>query len=266
MDILTLHLHPHQIVNRDALVNAGEAPTLQPYGKTLITGPQKAGDAIAWATPPNLPPFLLEIGSRLEEFDTSSVGQPKSLHGQGTAGLVRGGSGAMESLQQSTSGREKLTASHFENGFYTSVVEQALILCQQLANDEDVMPQLAINSASGKTELQWVEITREDMRQIYRVQLSFTEKMANQLAELQKNSLVYDRAIQNRFVNPKEAFALLVGNTKQFNQLTSGVNPEENLAAMQAQNSKQPAQGGAGAPPEQTITGGAGTAMGGLQV
>jgi hypothetical protein len=52
-----------------------------------------------------------------------------------------------------------------------------------------------------------------------------------------------------------------VGNTKQFRQLTEGVNPEENIAAMQAMAGK----GAEGAPPEQTITGGAGSSMGGLQ-
>nr|MDD5523517.1 hypothetical protein [Kiritimatiellia bacterium] len=264
MDILTMHLHPHQIVNRDALVNAGEAPTLQPYGKTLITGPQKAGDAIAWATPPNLPSFLLEIGNRLEEFDTSSVGQPKSLHGQGTAGLVRGGSGAMESLQQSTSGREKLTANHFENGFYTSVVEQTLILCQQLANDEDVMPQLRINSQTGKNDLEWIEITREDLRQVYKIQLSFTEKMANPLAEMNRATMIYDRLIQNENVNRKELVAFLIGNTKTYNQLTAGVNVAENTQTMQTVAGKPPIS--TGAPAESPMVGGAGTAMGGLPV
>jgi hypothetical protein len=267
MDLVTQFLHPHQVINRDALVRAGESPDLQPYGKTEITGAYKTGEVVSFITPPVLPPFLLEIGSRLEEFDTASVGQPKSLHGQGTAGLVRGGSGAMESLQQSTSGREKLTTQHFENGWYASVVEQSLILCQMLAHDKELLPKLQYNPATGKNEFGFTEITQDDIRQVYKLQLSFTDKMQNQLAEIQRSSMIYDRAVQNRFVNPKEAFALLVGNTRQFNQLTQGVNPEENLAAMQAQAGKQPAEGGegaAGAPPEMTIPGGAGMAPGGL--
>lgn len=260
MDIITMFLHPHQVINRDAMYKAGESPDLQPYGKTEITGAYKTGDVISFVTPQALPPFLLEIGSRLEEKNESSAGQPKSLQGQGTAGLVRGGSGAMESLRQSTSGREKMTTNHFEKGWYTSVVENAIILCQQLANDKEIMPQLVVNPTTGKTDLTYLEITRDDLRQAYRVQLSFTEKMANQLAEIQRNAMIYDRGVQNRFVNPKEAFALLVGNTRQFNQLTAGVNPEENLAAMQAQAGKQPAQG------EQSIMGGAGNAPGGLEL
>jgi hypothetical protein len=172
----------------------------------------------------------------------------------------------MESLMQSTSGREKMIADHFEKGWYTSVIENTIILCQMLADDKQMLPKLKYNPTTGKTDLGWEEITRDDIRQIYRVELSFIEKMSNQLAESQRNVMIYDRAVQNRFVNPKEAFALLVGNTRQFNKLTSGVNPEENVAAMQAQAGKQPAQGGEGAPPEQTITGGAGTSMGGLNI
>jgi hypothetical protein len=263
MDILTMHLHPHQVVNRDALLNAGESPDLQPYGKTEITGSQKSGDVISWVTPPALPQFLLEVGNRLEEFNDSSAGQPKALHGQGTPGLVRGGSGAMESLLQSTSGREKLATKHIENGWYASVIEQTLILCQMLADDSQMLPKLQYNPTTGKNDLGWVEITKDDIRQIYKIQLSFVEKMANPLSELNRMSMIYDRAIQNRFCNPKEALALLIGNTKQYLQLTSGVNPEENLAVMQAQAGKQPVAGAPGAPP---AVGGAGMAPGGLSI
>jgi hypothetical protein len=174
----------------------------------------------------------------------------------------------MESLRQSTSGREKLTNKHFENGWYASVVEQTLILCQMLAHDKEMLPALKYNPETGKNDLGWVEITREDIRQVYKVQLSFTEKMANQLAEMTRNAMIYDRAIKNENVNRKEAFALLIGNTKQYRQLTEGVNPQENIAAMQAVAGKEPGSGpeGAAAPPEMPMTGGAGMAAGGLPV
>lgn len=261
MDIVTMYVHPHQVVNQDYIIGSKSSSDLQPYGKTLITGQGKASDVMSFATPPGIPPFLLEMGNRLEEKNESSAGQPKSLQGQGTAGLVRGGSGAMESLRQSTSGREKMTTDHFEKGWYTQVVENTTILCQMLANDKEMLPKLKYDPKTGKNELGWTEITRDDIRQVYRVQLSFTEKMSNQLAEIQRNSIIYDRAVKNQYCNPKEALALLVGNTKQFRQLTEGVNPEENISAMQAMAGK----GTEVAPPEQTITGGAGTAMGGLQ-
>jgi hypothetical protein len=265
LDIVTMHLHPHQVVNRDYLLNSKASTDLQPYGKTVITGTGKASDVVSFVTPPAIPQFLMEIGNRLEEKNESSAGQPKSLQGQGTAGLVRGGSGAMESLRQSTSGREKMSANHQEKGWYTAIVEHTLILCQMLSNDKEMMQKLQYNPTTGKSDLAWEEITRDDIRQVYRVQLSFTEKMSNQLAEIQRNAMIYDRGIKNQFVNPKEAFALLVGNTKQYRQLTEGVNPEENIAAMQAMAGKGSEQGGENAPPEQTIVGGAGTAMGGLQ-
>ncbi len=263
MDILTMHLHPHQVVNRDAMLHAGEESDLQPYGKTEITGAYKTGDVVSFVTPPALPPFLLEIGNRLEEFDTSSVGQPKSLHGQGTAGLVRGGSGAMESLQQNTSGREKLVAKHMENGGYKTLVEQSLILCQMLAEEKEFMPQLKYNPTTGKNDFAWTEISRDQIRNVFKVQLSFTEKMSNPLAEMTKNSVLYDRLIQNEQFSRKELGALLVSNTKLYHQLTEGVDAQSNLAAMQAAAGKPPA-GGEGAPGAPPMVGGAGIAPGGL--
>jgi len=263
LDILTMHLHPHQVVNRDALLNAGESPDLQPYGKTEITGSQKSGDVISWVTPPALPQFLLEVGNRLEEFNDSSAGQPKALHGQGTPGLVRGGSGAMESLLQSTSGREKLATKHIENGWYASVIEQTLILCQLLANDKEFLPKLKYNPTTGKNDFGFVEITRDDIRQVYKLSLNFTDKLSNPLAELNRSSLIYDRAIQNPYVNKKEAFALLVGNTKQYNALTEGVNVEDNIRQTQAMAGK-PVGAEMGTPPENPAMAGAGIKAGGL--
>jgi hypothetical protein len=169
----------------------------------------------------------------------------------------------METLQQNTSGREKLTTKHIEKGWYASVVEQTLIICQMLANDSEHLPKLKYNPATGKNDFGWVEINQDDIRQVFRVQLSFTEKMQNQLSELTRNSMIYDRAIQNPYVNKKEAFALLVGNTRQLNQLTEGVNVEENIRQTQAMAGKQPTEGG-GTPPEMPIVAGAGMRAGGL--
>jgi hypothetical protein len=262
MDIITMHLHPHQVINRDAMYKAGESPDLQPYGRTEITGAYKTGDVVSFVTPPALPTFLLEVGNRLEEFDTASVGQPKSLHGQGTPGLVRGGSGAMETLQQNTSGREKLTTKHIEKGWYSSVIEQTLVLCQMLANDSEHLPKLKYNPATGKNDFGWVEITQDEIRQVYKIQLSFTEKMSNALAETTRSAMLYDRLVENENVNRKELVALLVSNTKQLNQLTEGVNAKENLAILQAQRGKQPM----GVPGAMPIPGGAGTSPGGLEI
>ena len=83
------------------------------------------------------------------------------------------------------------------------------------------------------------------------------------VAEATRNGMLYDRLIQNENVNRKELVALLVGNTKQLNQLTAGVDAQANLAAMQAAAGKPPA-GGEGAPGAPPMVGGAGIAPGGL--
>ena len=269
MDMFSMIVHPHQVVNADAMQTVGKIPNLQPYGKTVISGAYKTGDVVSWIPPPPMPPFLLDVLNRMEDSNAASAGQPKQLFGQGTPGLVRGGSGAMESLMQSSTGREKMVANTIEKGWYASVVEQTLILTQMLATEKQLLPKLSYNPQTGTNELGFVEITRDDIRRVYRIQLSFTEKMSNALAELSKNAMIYDRGIQNRFVNPKEAFALLVGDTKQFRQLTEGVNPQDNLNAMAAQGNVPRGTmggGGGGEEQQQPITGGAGAAMGGLNL
>jgi len=267
MDMISGVLHPHAVVNQDALVDPNSKVSLSPWGETKITGGFKTGDVISWAQLPPLPPYIFQVGNKLEEFDTASIGQPRSLQGQGTPGLVRGGSGAMESLMQSSSGREKLTAQHFENGWYGSVVENTLILCQMLAKDKEFLPEINYTPESKK-KFNYSEITRDDIRRVYRVQLSFSEKMRNEMAEASIRSMKYDRLIQNENYNREELAAWLLGDDKLTKRLTAGASKEANIQMMQALTQRGGAGvgGGAGVPPEQTIPGGAGTALGGLGV
>ena len=274
MDMISMSLHPHQIVNRDALISEDQKTDMQPYGRTYISGSAKAADVISWAQLPQLPAYVFEAGNKLEEHDTASVGQPKSLQGQGTPGLVRGGSGAMESLLQSTSGREKLTARHVEQGWYSSVVENTLVLSQMLAKDKQYLPAIKYNpenkGGKNKNEFNFSEITRSDIRRVYSVQLSFTDKMRNEMAEFSMKTAKYDRLVENENVNRQEALAWLIGNDRDYNRLTAGVNPEDNLKTMQALAQAQQAKPAGGTSPaaasEIPAIGGAGAALGGLGV
>lgn len=268
MDLISMILHPHSIVNQDALLSEEEKTDLQPYGRTNIAGSHKTGDVVSWAQLPPMPPQLFEAGNRLETHNEASAGQPRSLQGQGTPGLVRGGSGAMEALQAGTSGREKLQTKHMETGWYSAVVENALVLCQMLAKKKQYLPVLKYQpeDKKNKSKYDYAEITRDDIRRVYAVRLGFTEKMKNELAEVTRKTLIYDRGIQNENVNRSEAFAWLVGNDKDYTRLTAGVNIKENIATMQALAARAGTRPGAGAAPanETPAIGGAGITAGGL--
>jgi len=268
MDLISMILHPHGVVNRDALLSEEEKTDLQPYGKTYITGGFKTTDVVTWAQLPPMPPQLFEAGRNLDERNEASAGQPRSLQGQGTPGLVRGGSGAMEALSAGTSGREKMQTGHVEKGWYSAVAENALVLCQMLAKKKQYLPVLKYTpeDKKQKSKYDFAEITRDDIRRVYLVRLGFTEKMKNELAEITRKAMIYDRGIQNENVNRSEAFAWLVGNDKDYTRLTAGANAKENIATMQALAARAGARPGAGAPAEQPAIGGAGTTMGGLQV
>ena len=78
----------------------------------------------------------------------------------------------------------------------------------------------------------------------------------------------YDRLVQNENVNRQEALAWLIGNDRDYNRLTAGVKPEENLKTMQALAQAQQAKPAGGTSPapasEIPAIGGAGAALGGL--
>jgi len=183
------------------------------------------------------------------------------LQGQGTPGLVRGGSGAMESLLQSTSGREKLTARHVENGWFSAVIENTLVLSQMLAKDKQYLPSISYVPESKKNKFDFSEISRADIRRVYTVQLSFQDKLRNELSEMTRKSMIFDRAIQHEGVNRDELMNWFIGNDKESKRLFSGVDREENMRILQSLG-----KGGGEAPKETPITGGKGLTGGGLQV
>src|SRR5690606_2381633 len=98
MDLMTYTLHPATIVNR--MVVQDENVGLEPYGRIDSYG--KVGDAVSYVTPPPLPAGIMNIGDDLETQFSIANGQPRQFQGQGTAGVMRGGGGAFESLLQTT--------------------------------------------------------------------------------------------------------------------------------------------------------------------
>jgi len=142
-------------------------------------------------------------------------------------------------------------------------VENTLVLSQLLAKDKTYLPSISYTPESKKNKFNFSEITREDIRRVFNVQLSFSDKMKNELSEITRKSILYDRMIQSEKINRSEALAWLVGNEKEYVRLTSGVNEKENIATMQALSSKAAGAAPAG---EMPIVGGAGSALGGLDV
>lgn len=266
LDIVSMILHPAYIVDKEKFANSDDIPTLGPYREFQVHGDPT--NAISWVQPAPIPEYSVRSGEKLEEHCAASAGQPRQLMGQGTPGMVRGGSGAMESMLQNVSGREKLVSQHIEEGWYAGVVENTLILDQIIAPERSWVSQLVYDPSTKKQDVERLEITRDDIRQVYRVQMTFTDKMRNKMAEHGMRVAIYDRCIENPMVNREEAVSYLVDNDKDFKRLTSGVDVEANIKMMQQIAGTVPKAGPpgetAGLPNEMPTVAGAGLAGGGL--
>ncbi len=264
LDMLSSILHPHQLISLDAIANEGQIPTMEPWGHTYVTG--DASKAISYVYPPPIAPQIFEVGQNLRTFSAALAGQPLALQGQGTAGLVRGGPSAMETLFQSSSGREKLQAQNFEQGWYLDAIENTMALMQGTVTADQKLKTVEIDE-KGNAKFVNTTITVDDIRHVYEVELDFKDKLRNPVAELGMRTAIYDRGAQNKFVNPKENFRVLIGDDRQFKQLTSGTNPEQNAAEMQAMagGSGSAPMGAPGAEiPEIPQVAGAGASPGGV--
>jgi len=260
MDIMTQYLHPHKLINNSVLVNESDSADYEPYGETRVIGDPK--QAVSWIFPPAVPSQVFETGNIVETQMNSSAGQPANMQGQGTPGLVRGGSGAMESLYERISGREKLSGKHLENGWYRDIIEHTLILAQ-LINENETFQTLGFNKDKKSYEVVTTEITKDEIRHVYRVQLTFLDKMRNQMADSSIRQANYDRLLQNENVDRIEAIKYLLGDERISDRIMRAADPNANLAVMQQ---LQGGGGVEGAPALPAGAEGAGVAGGGLEV
>lgn len=230
MDIMTRYLHPHKLTNVSQMVNETDTADYEPYGNTRITGDPNT--AISWVFPPSLPQHVFQSGDILETQMNASAGQPANLQGQGTPGLVRGGSGAMESLYERISGREKLSGKHLENGWYQDVIENTLILSQIIGNEEEILQTLGYNKEKEKYEFLTTTVTKEEIRHVYRIELTFLDKMRNVMAEASTRQATYDRMIANEHADRRKALKYLIGNERVAEDIMLEAQPDNNLNVM----------------------------------
>lgn len=229
IDLLSISLHPHKIINIDAMAEQDIQEDIVPYGTTRGHGPP--GNIIDFVKYPQMPAQAFTIPDQIRGFINELVGAGPSAQQAATPGIVRGGTGALESLLQTSSGREKATAKHIENGWYKPITLLTLIYQQILINDKDeytFMTTLKPGDAreglkEGDKYFAAASVTTDDIRQDWRVEFNFREKLRNFIAESSHRIQVYDRMIQNRKVNEEEALRYLIGDEYVANRLMSGV-------------------------------------------
>jgi len=283
LDYFSLHLHPHQIINSELLPESDASEDLQPYAKTYVRG--EPSRAQAFVTPPLLPPSVTSIGDRIQSYINENTAQHSQ---QATPGILRGGSQALDAVNQTNTDRERMLAKHLENTWYSSLIQLTLIYSSIYASgDEKFRVVQTENDESRKTRLETpagkkikrkvgdryfetIRITKDDLAHVWRVSIDFRDKLKNFLTESSHRLQVYDRLVNDPEVNTEELKYYLVGDEAQVKKLMAGVDREgrmkdiERLAS--AGVAKQPLAatapggnlGGGGAPMPSAATGGMG--------
>ncbi len=174
VDILSLYLYPTTISHKAMLVNQEQDVSYQPNLVIETTGdPSKV---IYYPTLPSPPPAMLEFPRELRSMLDVVNGQPEAIRGGGGAGIVRGGSGALQSLLQRASARVMLVAESLEETGLQSVYEKVTLMLQMLGKG-------GVAYLDKNNEIIQETVTEEEIRQVLNVQLLGKKRMENKFAD-----------------------------------------------------------------------------------
>lgn len=251
MDLLTQHLHPVTVYNETAMAQVGKAPDTEPYSKVSVLG--RFNEAIGYLQPPPLNPALFNVGQILEQDNATANGQPLQLQGQGTAGIMRGGSGAFESLMQNALIREEFLGVIMETGFLKPVIQKSLLQLQMMSN-----PNFSFVKRKDQ-EIKRLSVTQSEMRHAYDVSINLNAKLR---MGINSESMAIARYLQvykdNPLIDQESALETVNPDIEQHRRLLATPKQvEENIKRiqqMQNTGSQQPMGGTQG---EQAVMGGA---------
>jgi len=157
LDMVAYSADPVKILNETLIPNLPDEilPGTDLRVKGYNVRPQ---DAMAFAQGPNIPPFVADLGSKMQDDAARTSGKQMQLLGQGTAGVIRGGAGAFESYLQTAQARDKLMAKIIEETWLRQVVN-LVMLRQQIETTEDIT-----YTAEDTRNRKWVSktITKDD--------------------------------------------------------------------------------------------------------
>ena len=234
MDIMQGYLHPTRIINTELLQNPNNIPEHEPYGVIRVYG--DPGKVVSYPEPPPLPGGMMGLGDIMQDFFFQATGQPRAMQGNASAGVVRGGLGAFESLLQTPLGREKLVGAILEMGWLDEVVGRVISLSQSLIGDSGASF-MQRNMDEGKNvTYNEIEVTQRDLRQSYDFKINLRAKMRNSLSELGMRQALYDRLRQDPTVSKDSLREYLIGDRALARRLkATPAEVEQNLEQMRMQ-------------------------------
>ena len=252
LDLLTYTLHPTTLINRQAIPNGNAS--LEPHGKIYVNG--KIGEAVDFVRPPPMEQGMLGFGQDLENQYAVANGQPMSLQGQGTAGMVRGGSGAFESLLNTTMARPKLAGAVLQCGWLQPVVEHVLIMVQIVGEGGSFIT----TDDTNKSFVQQT-VTSKDLMHSFKATINLDDKFQQTPSDKAMDMALYRDVIKG---NPRfdwtAADEWIIGDAETAKRLRAAPQVREAQTKQlqeQAQAEQAAKQGGGLSPGDQSMQGGA---------
>jgi len=199
IDLLSQALYPARVVNTSQLVDGRNIPAHGPYATYEIHG-GRAQDAIHFPQTPPPPAGTFEVAATLQQLHAQTTGQPLSSQGQGSAGLVRSGVTAFESLMSSTHGREKMEGALQELQLIEPLIGEYIRLSQLIFGDEETF--ITKEIPEGLTEESYrelggkhvaVSVTRADVINDWDFELDMQAKQKQNMSDLNRDMAIYDR-------------------------------------------------------------------------
>lgn len=165
MDFVWRALNPYMVYNVDKF--GGKPPVVGRNGEIAVHGP--ITDSMDFPQSPTLQQGHLAMESLLTRLYARSTGHPDQMQ-QPTPGMVRGGLHALESLLNTTAGRNRLAGMIVEMGFVQPIGLLTLIDMQLMADGEGMtFTEREYDNESGKSRIERRTVTIDDLNHAYEV-------------------------------------------------------------------------------------------------
>jgi len=258
VDLLSYKLHPATVVNRSMVTDKNAV--VEPYAQLDAYG--RAGDAVEVIQGPQIDQSMFNVGAQFEQQIATANGQPQNLQGAGTAGVMRGGGGAFETLLQTTQARSKLSSAVIQTGWLEEVVNKVIIRSQIIGQDDKYVYEDGLNS-----QFVTKTITSQDIRHSFRAVVDLDDKFHSSPSERAMDISLYMQVYKdNPKVDQDAALEEVTGNRDKWKKLKATPELEaQQLKALQEQQAAaeaakaQAAQGGGGQSPGTQAMQGAGS-------
>ena len=244
LDLMGQSLHPARVVDT-AKMDGDEIPRHGPYTTYKIRNGD-ARTAISFTQPPPLPQGAFEMMGVMGEGYDQAKGQPRALQGQGSAGLVRSGVGAFESLMATPHGRMKLGGAILEMDALEAIIERVIAYSSAVVGDVEnfVIPRGAVSGDGFATrEFEMMSIRGDDLKHVFRFSMNLREKLANSVADASMKMAQMNLLSGDPRIDQDALLEDFLGSKQRANKLKA--TPEkiaENLQMQQAQAQAQAQQ------------------------